>query len=160
MRHAAYVFFRIISSGFNLRSSSRIQEILNFLLCTFTDFICAFLFPEHIPIHLLNHFILILFSHEPLADPANATAVPKAHALPLFPPILFTIHCPVFSMGKGRRKECRSIPIARMPLSWLHGLRLPKTPYNSYSLSPLNVSSIIRHCLHYCKATPYKSLDG
>ena len=25
MRHAAYVFFRIISSGFNLRSSSRIQ---------------------------------------------------------------------------------------------------------------------------------------
>ena len=26
MRHAAYVFFRIISSGFNLRSSSRIQD--------------------------------------------------------------------------------------------------------------------------------------
>ena len=92
----------------------------------------------------------------PLAAPANATAAPKAHALTLLPSIFFPIHCPVFSMGKDRRKECRSIPTARMPLSWLHGLRLPKILNNSNSLKPLNISSIIRHSLHYYKAPPYK----
>lgn len=38
MRHAAYVFFRIISSGFNLRSSSRIQVCINLNLDLFQHY--------------------------------------------------------------------------------------------------------------------------